>query len=287
VANIRLFPKSFAVDYRFNVSLNNQPVPKTQVICQYLPTSSNSLQVSGNFLDPVNTGTTTITATSGDDGVAIIPGAQLVNGASYHCEAVMSEALDGRTLAGQGNITAGVSQSEQLVALSASGATDALVYAVRSNADDTNTLMGGNGKIIISFNRPVEIVPGTADCQVAFATAPDTDGDSNIGRLITDVRNNPPTTSSTTSESVSADLSGDGLTLTVGFKAELPFDPDDRGTSVTFSGVVLRPRGATDNSQVRYLGSLGTCPAVSGFTTASLKNLRAGGISQNSTIKLY
>ncbi|HEX8437281.1 hypothetical protein, partial [Archangium sp.] len=240
VANIRLFPKGFAVDYRFNVSLNNQPVSKAQVLCQYLPTSTNTLQVAGDFLDPVNTGTTTISATSGDDGVAVIPGAQLVNGATYHCEAVMGEALDGRTLSGQGDITAGVSQSEQRVALSASGATDALVYAVRSNADNTDTLMGGNGKLIISFNRPVEIVPGTADCQVATATAPDTDGDSNTGRLITDVRHNPPTTTSTASESVSAEISGDGLTLTVGFKAELPFDPDDRGTSIAFSGVVLR-----------------------------------------------
>jgi hypothetical protein len=289
VANLRMFPKGFAVDYRFNVVLNNQPVPKAQVICQYLPTSTNTLQVSGDFLTPVNTGTSTVSATTGDDGVAVIPGAQLVNGASYHCESVLSEGLDGRTLAGQGDIVAGVSQSEQRVALSASGAPDSVVYAVRSNADHTDTLMGGNGKLVISFNRPVEIVPGTADCQVASANAPDTDADGNTGRLITDVRNAPPTTYSTTSESVSAEVSGDGLTLTLGFKAELPFDPDDRGTSVSFSGIVVRPRGAADSAQARYLGfvSAATCPAVSGFNLGSLKNLRVSGGDQPNSIKLY
>jgi hypothetical protein len=282
VANIRLFPKGFAVDYRFNVSYANQPVPQAQVICQYQGANNNSLQVSGDFLTPKHTGTTTVSATSDAEGVAVIPGAKLVNGASYHCEAVLSQAADGRTLAGQGDITAGVSQSEQRMAMSADNATDTLLYAVRSNADDSNALMGQTGKLVITFNRPVEIVAGTQDCQVASATAPDTDADGRTGRLITDVRAN------TASESVSADLSTDGLTLTLGFKTEsgFEFDPDDRGTSITFSGVVLRPRGATDN-QVRYVGSLGTCPAAASYTSATVKNLRTNGTAQTATIKLF
>lgn len=291
VGNIRLFPKGFATDYRFNVAFNNQPVAKAQVLCQFLSTSGNSLQVTGNFdtfLSPTNTGTTTISATSGDDGVAVIPGAQLVNGGSYHCEAVLGEPVDGRTLAGQSNIVAGVSQADQRLALSADSAADTLLYAVRSNVDNSDVLLGGNGKLIVTFNRPVEIVPGTEDCQIASATVFDTDGDGRTGQLITDVRN-APGAPSTTSESVTAAISGDGLTLTLGFKVEpgFEFDPDDRGTAISFNGVVLRPRNSADLAQVRTIGAVGACPAVVGFTTAAVKSLRTGGAGQSNTIRLF
>jgi hypothetical protein len=287
VANIRLFPKGFAVDYRFNVSYANQPVQDAKVICQYLQTSNNSLQVSGEFLTPKNTGSASVTASSNVDGVATIPGAQLVNGATYACEAVLSQTSETRTLSGQGSFVAGVSQSEQNLALSASGSTDTVLYAVRSNVDDPNVLVGVNGKLVVTFNRPVEIVSGTADCQVAFATTFDVDADGRTGRLITDVRNNPPTTYSTSSESVTADISSDGYTLTLGFRVEpgFEFDPDDRGTTVTFGGVVLRPRGTTD-SNVRYIGALGSCPAVNNYNVAQVRSLRAPSF-QNSTIKLF
>ncbi|MFY0570928.1 hypothetical protein ACN28E_44830 [Archangium lansingense] len=276
VGNIRLFPKGFSVDYRFNVSFNNQPVPNAQVICQYTATGTNTLQVSGNFLTPVNTGTTTIAATSDADGVAVIPGAQLVNGANYRCEAVMSQSLDGRTLSGQGTFTAGVTQADQRMALTTASSTDDLLYALRSNADDNNKLMGANGKLVITFNRAVEIVPGTADCQIATESVADTDGDGRLGRLIATVRNNPPATYSNASESVSADISTDGLTLTLGFKTEagFEFDPDDRSTYVSFSGIFVRPRGVADNTQVRSIGSAAGCPGVAGYSTSAIQNLR-------------
>ncbi|QRN99392.1 hypothetical protein JRI60_10395 [Archangium violaceum] len=272
VANIRLFPKGFSVDYRFNVSYGNQPVAKTQVFCQYLAVNDNSLQVDGEFLTPKNTSTTTVSATTGDDGVAVIPGAQLVNGASYHCEAVLSQPLDGRTLAGQANIVAGVSQGDQLIALSASGTTDPTLYAVRSNIDDPNVLVGANGKLIITFNRPVEIVPGTANCQTATASAPDTDNDrAPAGTLVTD----DPTNA--VSEQVTVDVSGDGLTMSIGFRAATTFDTDDRGTTVSLNGIVVRPRATADARQARYIGALGACPAATAYgveNTLTLKNQR-------------
>lgn len=288
VGNIRLFPKGYTTDYRFQVSFNNQPVPKTQVICQYLSTSGNSLQVTGNFdnfLSPTNTGVTTVTATAGDDGVATIPGAQLVNGATYHCEAVLNGSVNGQTLSGQTNITAGVSQSEQSMSMTTSGSTDTLLYAVRSNADNADALMGLGGKLVITFNRPVEIVPGTADCQLATATAPDTDGDTRVGQLFTDVRGTP-TAPNTVSETVSAELSGDGLTLTLGYKAQTEFDSDDRGTYISFNGIVLRPQNSTDVAQIRTIGALGSCPAVSGYATSTVRSLRTSG-TQTNTIRLF
>ncbi|PTL83845.1 hypothetical protein DAT35_10290 [Vitiosangium sp. GDMCC 1.1324] len=288
VGNIRLFPKGYTTDYRFNVSYNNQPVSKAQVICQYLNDDGNSLGVSGdfdNFLKPKNTGTATISATSGDDGVAVIPGAQLVNGASYSCEAVLNGALDGRTLAGQAFIVAGVNQTEQRVALSASGSLDTLLYAVRSNADAAGTLMGADGKLVITFNRPVEIVPGTADCQYAVERIDYPDSDTVKGHIYT---TDGTTATNGVSESVTADISGDGLTLTLGFKVQSAFDPDDHGTYVNFSGIVIRPRGSSNFSQTRVIGGLtAACPAIAGYDVADLRNLRTGGGNQTSSIQLF
>lgn len=283
VGNIRLFPKGYTTDYRFNVEFNGQPVAKAQVICQYLNDAGSSLGVSGDFngfLTPKNTGTSTVSATSGDDGVAVIPGAQLVNGASYHCEAVLNQALDGRTLSGQGNIIAGVSQSEQRMALLTSGSTDSLLYAVRSNVDDGYKLLGADGKLVVTFNRPVEIVPGTVDCQTASASILYPDSDTIQGSI------NGNTPGNTASEQVTADVSGDGLTLTVGFRAEIAFDSDDRGTSIYFDGIYVRPRGITDSSQVRAIGSVGSCPAVGGYDVQALQNLRVSG-SQSTSIQLF
>lgn len=282
VGNIRLFPKGFSVDYRFNVSFNNQPVPNAQVFCQYTPTTNNTLQVSGSFLAPTTTGTTTISATSDAEGVALIPGAQLVNGASYRCEAVMSQALDGRTLAGQGTITAGVSQSEQRMAMSTTSSTDELFYAVRSNVDDSTKLLGTDGKLIVTFNRPVEIVPGTADCQTASASVYYPDSDGIQGQL------NVHSGGNSVSEQVSAEVSADGLTLTVGYRAEIAFDQDDRGTYISFSGIILRPRGVTNTNELRAVGGVAAaCPAIAGYNVEDVANLRTGGGDQNDTIQLF
>ncbi|KFA89162.1 hypothetical protein [Archangium violaceum] len=285
VGNIRLFPKGFSVDYRFNVSFNNNPVPNAQVFCQYTPTTDNSLQVSGNFLAPVTTGTTTVTATTNADGVASIPGSSLVNGASYRCEAVMAQSMDGLTLSGQGNFVAGVSQAEQRMAMGAIGSTDTLLYAVRSNVDDGTKLLGADGKLIITFNRPMEIVPGTADCQTATAGIAYPDSDGVTGAIY-------PTPagslSNGVSESVTAEVSSDGLTLTLGFKAERPFDPDDRGTSVTFNGIIVHPRGGTASTEVRAIGGVGACPAGASYLgAAEVSSLRTGGFTQNNRIQLF
>ncbi|WNG60740.1 hypothetical protein F0U59_43055 [Archangium gephyra] len=284
VGNIRMFPKGFSVDYRLNVSFNNQPVPNAQIFCQYTPTAGNTLQVSGNFLEPVTTGTTTVTATTNADGVASIPGSSLVNGASYRCEAVMAQSMDGLTLSGQGNFTAGVSQAEQRMAMAPTGSTDTLLYAVRSNADDTTKLQGADGKLVVTFNRPIEILAGTADCQEATASIGYPDADGVTGAIY------PTPAGSRTngvSESVTTEVSSDGLTLTLGFKAERSFDPDDRGTYVYFSGIIVRPRGTTSSSDIRAIGGTGVCPAVAGYTVGDVYNLRTGGSDQNSFIQLF
>jgi hypothetical protein len=93
--------------------------------------------------------------------VAVVPGAQLVNGAPYHCEAVLAGAVDGRVLSGQADIVAGVSQAEQALVIDNAGAPDENFYALYSNADDPDALQGNDGKLVVTFNRPVEVAPRT------------------------------------------------------------------------------------------------------------------------------
>jgi hypothetical protein len=280
VVNLRVFPTGFAVDYRFLVNLNGRAVPGVKVNCQYLD-QANTLQTTGNFLQPEATGSTTVSATTDANGIAVIPGAQLVNGAAYHCEAVLSGTVDGRVLSGQSDIVAGMTQSEQAMSVTSPGTTDPNFYAVYSNADDLDALQGQNGKLVVTFNRPVELAPGTADCQVATLTTADRDNDGSVGRFVADQANN------NASETVTAEVSADGLTLTVGFKPpEVPLDADDRNTQVSFRGIIVRPRGAADSIQARYIGALGSCTSANVYGNAQpLRNVRSGG--QADTIRLF
>ncbi|NMO16965.1 hypothetical protein HPC49_31570 [Pyxidicoccus fallax] len=282
VVNLRVFPTGFAVDYRFLVNLNGRGVADAKVNCQYRADQGNMLQTAGNFLQPEATASTTVSATTDANGIAVIPGAQLVNGAPYHCEAVLAGAVDGRVLSGQSDIVAGMSQPEQAFLLTNPGAQDANLYAVYSNADDPDALLGANGSLVVTFNRPVEIAPRTEDCQVAALETADRDIDGSMGRFVTNQVNN------NASETVNATVSADGLTLTVAFKTpETPLDADDRNTLVRFSGVIVRPRGAVDAINVRYLGALGACAEANVYGNAQqLRSVRGNG-AQSSTIRLF
>jgi len=280
VVNLRVFPTGFAVDYRFLVNLNGRAVPDVKVNCQYLD-QPNRLQTTGNFLQPEATGSTTVSATTDANGIAVIPGAQLVNGASYHCEAVLRGAVDGRVLSGESDIVAGMTQSEQAMSVTSPGTTDQNFYALYSNADDPDALQGQNGKLVVTFNRPVELAPGTADCQVATLTTADRDNDGSMGRFVADQANN------NASETATAEVSADGLTLTVGFKQpQTPLDADDRNTLVSFKGIIVRPRGAADSIHARYIGALGSCTLADVYGNAQqLRNVRSG--AQADKIRLF
>ncbi|HZI12998.1 MAG TPA: hypothetical protein VE153_21630 [Myxococcus sp.] len=281
VINLRMFPVGFAMDYRFVVSFGGRAVPDVKVNCQYRIDQGNSVQTAGSFLPPEATGSTTVSATTDANGVAVVPGAQLVNGAPYHCEAVLAGGFDGRVLSGQADIVAGVTQAEQSLAISNSGTPNDNFYALYSNADDPDALQGATGKLVVTFNRPVEVAPRTVDCQTAELITTDIDTDGNIGRFVTNQTGN------NNSEQVTAEVSADGLTLTVGFKTpETPLDPGDRNTRVDFNGIIVRPRGAADSIQARYIGGLGACAEANVYGNARpLQNLR--NTAQTDTIRLF
>ncbi|HZH02862.1 MAG TPA: hypothetical protein VEY30_03690, partial [Myxococcaceae bacterium] len=237
VGNIRVFPLGYGVDYRVALSLNNRRIAGGTVSCQLRQTTPNSFQTDGDFLIPQNTTSGNVSAQSDGEGIAQLPGAQLVNGGSYTCEVFYSTPNEGRVVSGALTFVAGVSAPDQFVTLDSSPATGALV-ALSSNNDNPNALLGNNATLVIKLNKPAEIFPGTADCQVATLAAPNTDGDATpAGVLPTDAVGNGA------SETMTASLSADGLTLTLAYQAPTtPLDTDDLNTSVTFNGVYLRSK---------------------------------------------
>jgi hypothetical protein len=131
---------------------------------------------------------------------------------------------------------------------------------------------------------PAEIIPGTVDCELAVLTAPDSDGNGNTPpSLPTDVVDN------NASETMTASLSADGLTLTLTTKPyTAALDPGDLGTNVVYGGVFLRPLSPALQANSYHIGSAtpnasASCALAAG--AATLNNVSNVAIS--STVNIY
>ena len=294
VGNIRMFPKNYTVDYKLLANFNGRGINGVTVACQ-IRQDTVALATDGtHWIAPANTLSGTLTGQTGNDGVLgdgyyTVKGTDMVLGARYHCTAFMPAGLYNSVgaLTGTADFTAGVDAPELGIDLSEAKTSDPdLLYAVDSNADDASTLMGASAKLIINFNRPVEIVPGSADCQTYSITSPDTNGDANpMPQPPADV----PLTGG--SEQVTISSSNNDQTLTIAFKTPTnPFDTKDLGSSVTFRGIYVRPKASqVDGNIFRRIGQAASngCSAGGylGFAALPLKNARTG--TQAATIFLY
>lgn len=285
VGNIRIFPKSYTVDYKLFVHLDGRGVNGVTVACQ-IRQETVKLSTDGKFIPPANTTSQAISVTSGTDeifgdGFARIGGAELVMGAKYHCEAYKADGLyeERGVLTGQADFLAGVDAPEVAVGLTAKAPDEDLLYAVYSSADDPETLLGSKAALVVTFNRPVEIVPGTADCQTARVLAPDTNGDGNV----------PPVeqndvTGNGVSEQVNVTKVGD-TGLKIAFVSPIgAFDPKDVGSMVEFHGIYVRPAASqVDGTILRVIGKQSNaCSAGSVLASVpALKSARTGGDQTN------
>lgn len=277
-ANIRLFPKNYQVAYRVRTSYNNRPVPDVRVVCQIRNAPGNGFSTSGtSFLTPEDTLGGVVDVRSDASGNASVT-APLVNGATYRCYANRVEPFEGHIVQGSLEFVAGVAAAEQSIALTA--APNEVLYALSSNNEDPGVTLGSTGALTVTFNRPIELVPGTTDCQFATLSAPNTNGDTvTAGALPATISNN------NLSEQVSANVSPDGLVLTLEFKPGSPgIDPNDLGSTVTFSGIFIRPAGA-ESAYVYRIGSAtgaGTpaCSLGTAYgTPAAVVNVYTGALS--------
>jgi hypothetical protein len=294
VGNIRLFPKNYTVDYKILVHLDGRGVNDVTVACQ-IRQASVGLDIQGDFIPPLDTMSPTLTGNTGaddtyGDGFLKINGGDLVLGATYHCEAfrkdLYSDSSENPTdgvLTGSVDFVAGVDAPEVSLEVKPQDVKGdaSLIYAVYSNADDPTTPLGQHAKLIITFNRAVEVVPSSQDCQTATIKAPDTNGNGNT--IPAEPQNIP---GNNASEQVSITTSGD-TGLAISFMSPLdPFDPGDIGSTVTFGGILIRPKDAsgstTDINAIRGIGGGGLC----GVQALPLKNLRTGK-DQTATLSIY
>ncbi|MGC4122569.1 MAG: hypothetical protein QM765_49960 [Myxococcales bacterium] len=290
VANVRIFPKNYSVDYKLLVNLDGRGINDVTVACQ-IRQESVALSTDGKFVPPMNTTSQALSATTGTDdtfgdGFVRLSGADLVMGAKYHCEAYKLDLYENRgVLTGSVDFRAGVDAPEVSLKLTATKSADLdIVYAIESNADDQNNLVGSTGSLQIVFNRLVEIVPGTSDCQTANITAPDTNssGDATATE-VNDIPNNG------VSEQVTVKTFGE-TGLIIKFNYSGTFDKFDVGSKVAFSGIYVRPKGSpADGTDIRVIGGRG----VNGCAAATilgdvpvLKNARTGD-DQASVLHLY
>ena len=283
-ANIRVFPKNHQVGYRVWTAYNNRPVPDVRVVCQIRNASGNGYATNGsNFLAPEDTLGGVVDVRSDASGYATLP-TPLVNGATYRCYANRAEPFEGHTLQGSLDFVAGVASAAQTINLNSDP--DPVLFATSANNDDPGVTLGADGRLTVTFNRPIEILPGTTDCQFATLSAPDTNGDTNAaGPLPATVSGN------NTSEQVNATVSGDGLTLQLAYKPGTPgVNPNDLGSTVTFSGIFIRPLNAEPAYVFRIGSATGAAtPACNlgqayGFPPAVV-NVYTGTVSP--TIRLY
>jgi hypothetical protein len=281
IANIMLWPKGFQQDYQVLVTAHQVVVPNATVACQANPTSNQFETAGSDFVTPEATTLETVRATTAADGTAVLPGASLVNGANYSCSVWLPSSFDGTEVQTSGfGFQAGVSQPLLVFNLSVSGPGSPL-FAIRSNNDDTNALLGLNASMVITLNQPAQIVPLSDDCQTAVLTNPLSAGNLTPGALPADAPGNGA------SEQVSANVSTDGLTLTVTNKPYVTApDPRDIGTFIVFHGIFLRPRDpALQRVVVDIGGSSGNgssgCTLGTQWGNSPMQNFRTGAAQTN------
>jgi len=283
-ANIRVFPKNHQVAYRVWTAYNNRPVPDVRVVCQIRNAVGNGYATNGsNFLAPEDTLGGVVDVRSDASGYATLS-TPLVNGATYRCSASRAEPFEGHVLQGSVEFVAGVSAAEQTIGLDSDP--DPVLFATSASNQDPGVTLGADGKLTITFNRPIEILPGTDDCQFATLSAPDTNGDTTAaGPLPTTVSGN------FNSEQVLATVLNNGLTLQLGFKPGSPgVNPNDLGSTVTFSGIFIRPLGAEPAYVFRIGSATGAATPACALGQAysfpnSVVNIHTGAVSP--TIRLY
>lgn len=227
-ANVRLFPVAPAgKDYRVVVSFNGAPLAGAAV--ELIPTGGHVVVEANpldNFLDPVTTGYKTLKGTTDDSGVVTFPAAELALGAVYRYVVLPVDAALQST--GTGTVSVGYLMEPgdpYSLFVDLAQVTSELVIVSQSTENNSHN---ESGTFTVVFNRPIELVPDTADD--AKATL-----DNAVKAVLAD---DVPANKS--SEQVGIAISGQVLTLSPKFKTN-PDKAVEGALSITYSGVRVRP----------------------------------------------
>ncbi len=227
-ANVRLFPVAPAgKDYQVFVSFNGAPLAGAQV--ELIPTGGHVVVTSNpfdDFLDPVTTGYKTLKGTTDDAGLATFPAADLALGAVYKYLVLPVDAA--LQTAGTGAVSIGyVTAPSDPYTLHVDLGQVSSELVILSRSTDSNS-HNEAGTLTVVFNRPVELVPDTADEQHAVLA------NATAAALATDVPANKA------SEQVTVSISGQVVTLTPNFKTK-PDKTKEAALDIAYSGIRVRP----------------------------------------------
>lgn len=234
VANIRLYPKNTQVkDLEVLVTNNGAPLAGAQVILR--SQGANFLDpLHTNFLAPKNSRAPSQTITTGADGKAVFPAAELVLGGHYTYTVLPPDGGATQTVAA-GTFIVGLRSDASddhpyLLTVNLNQSVGSL--AILSKSTDGND-PNPSGTATIYFNREIEIVPGTEDGIRASL-----EGEVTAKLVADNASNKAP-------DSVTVTIEANKLTLTPVFEtkpdADTTKEPD---LAVTFSGILLRPKAS-------------------------------------------
>ena len=232
VVNVELFPKgSGSKDYTVTVAYDGAAIENATVYLK--ATGANILQnVTTNYLQPVNQRTEALKATTNSSGVATFAKADITLGAQYEIK-IVPPATNSEAGVRTATIYVGYLSSAATTAITPYSAAYALptglpaLTAVTDSSTDNS--YDTDGKLVVTYNREIEIVPGTLD----GATA--TLGNSLTAAIAAAVATN------NASEQVDITVSGRTLTLKPKFLTA-PNSAKEFGLTVTYGGVQIRPK---------------------------------------------
>jgi hypothetical protein len=270
---VRLFPTGTNYDVTVTVAHsadNDRALAGITVRCIY--DSQGAFDVLGTnssqFLSPYNTFSPVITGTSDENGKVTLLGAELTKGGSYDCFAHGTDLVDGCVIAGSSesssgsslSFTVGVDEANQRLPVQCNGEgsdyEDEIAVAVNYS---TSTPLGGLGETMqIYLTRPVDLVPGTENCQYvsAFSFAPGPDD------LFIETE---PDVDNEAAESAAVSVSADGFTVSIQGILAADSSTDDIAPVFEFGGIYLRPRTPPGNGIVLVAGG----NSLSGFLVES------------------
>jgi hypothetical protein len=309
--NVKLFPIGVDYSYTLFANVDETPVEGVTFRCLINTSQGNNFDVVGtnedndadnafestplgvgyidlseasSFLAPHGDFETILEAVTDEDGLAVFDGDLLIKGAEYHCYGDWMEEVDGVLLSRTGfdGFTVGISRTFRNVEMNdESGALTAAnsFYVLWANYNDTMTDFPGiSGPIRFLFNRALQIVPATVDCQLGGLTVGWEGDDGVTTELVGDTvpADIVDDADDSAAENIDVDVVDDvWLEIAPIFDAD-GISTDDRDVTFTWDGIFFQPvsglwagdifefsgNGAGTGHALETLGAAATCGGV-------------------------
>jgi hypothetical protein len=246
--NIRMYPRDLATqDLKFMVTSFAEPVKGAVVHLK--PNSGalaeNSVVDETGFLIPTNIGSTNFTAETDDSGLAVFAAADLMLGARYEYIVLppagesFLEPIRGLVELKIRNADDRTSAAFPYLQLVAFDGTSPKLAELQFSTQSQN--YAEDGKLIIVFNRKIEILPGTEDGITA------TLGQAHGAELATDIKGN------FIPDQVSYEIDGYRLILLPKWKTK-PNEQREGGLTIAYKGIHVRPASAPRSAEALEVG---------------------------------